>query len=283
MSHEQSDEMEAEASKKRQKENVTPPSQIRSTKTQRQEEEKEDDQAQENEDGPAEKQEIATRRALFPPTEETGYKTYYTKANQRGKEPRWKPQKATIEERAMQAATPQTAKKQPASSSNQTNELSQQLESQIQEAKATMAKMQDSMSTGDHPPYIQEMQQQLLNLQENVRKLEDNTKHLKNDIKDVDILAQYVHDTVYAQQQREVARQTVAKGWPQEFGDGDRDRVINWYTAKAGVENLYKTTHGRYMYGRYKSSPITINIGMKTGQSRHSRTTYTSATTNTTQ
>ena len=38
----------------------------------------------------------------------------------------------------------------------------------------------------------------------------------------------------------------------------ERDAVISWYTQKAGVANQFATTHGRYMYGRYKPSPATI-------------------------
>jgi len=38
----------------------------------------------------------------------------------------------------------------------------------------------------------------------------------------------------------------------------ERDAVISWYTQKAGVANQFATTHRRYMYGRYKPSPVTI-------------------------
>ena len=109
----------------------------------------------------------------------------------------------------------------------------------------------------DEPQYIQEMQQQLLSLQENVKKLEKNTENLRRDHTDVDILTQHMHDTLYTQQQRDAARQTVAKGWPKDFSE-EWDAVIKWYMEKANVDNYYTTTHGRCMHGRYKRSQITI-------------------------
>ena len=76
------------------------------------------------------------------------------------------------------------------------------------------------------------------------------TEELNNDIRYVDILTQHVHDNFYSQQQREAAKQTVAKGWPQELTEAERDNVINWYVQKAGVEGHCTTTHGKYMNGR---------------------------------
>lgn len=97
--------------------------------------------------------EETAKRELFPsaPAE---YRTFYTKEQNRGQEPRWKQQLASIEERTMQASTPQTAKKQ-SSSRKEIQELSQQLEEQILEAKATMTKMQvmqESAKVSDQPP-----------------------------------------------------------------------------------------------------------------------------------
>lgn len=175
----------------------------------------------------------------------------------------------------MQASTPQTAKKQ-SSSRKEIQELSQQLEEQILEAKATMTKMQvmqESAKVSDQPPYIQEMQQQLVDLQERVRKLEQHTERMQRNITDVDILTQHLHDAVYNQQQREAARQTVAKGWPQDFTDEERDQVISWYMEKAGVDSKYTTSHGRYMHGRYKRSPVTI-IHWQAGWAKHTSETY---------
>lgn len=94
------------------------------------------------------------------------------------------------------------------------------------------------------------MQQQLVDLQESVRKLEQLTERMQRNITDVDILTQHVHDAVYNQQQREAARQTVAKGWPQDFTDEERHQVISWYMEKTGVDSKYTTSHGRYMHGR---------------------------------
>ena len=250
MSGAKSSEMDLEAEgRKRQKEEQTPSSMERQTKTKKGEEEK-DEQKEEQED--IEK----TSRELFPTTP-SAYKTFYTKEHSKGKEPRWKPQQANIEERSMQAKTPHTAKKENASSSEATD-LSKQLTEQIREAQETMAKMQAAMENNSQPPFVQEMQQHILNLQQNMKEVQQQTKDLSNDIRDVDILTQHVHDTLYSQQQREAAKQTVAKGWPQHFTDEERDNVISWYVQKAGVGGHYSTTHGRYVHGRYRGSPVTI-------------------------
>ena len=120
------------------------------------------------------------------------------------------------------------------------------------------------------------MQQQLLSLQENVQKLQ-------RDLTDVDILTQHVHDTLYTQQQRDAARQTVAKGWPKDFSDEARDAVIKWCMEKANVDNYYTTTHGRYMHGRCKRSQITIIHWKEDWAKQTLKTTSTSGTTNATQ
>ena len=217
----------------------------RQTKTKKGEEEK-DEQKEEQED--IEK----TSRELFPTTP-SAYKTFYTKEHSKG----WKPQQANIEERSMQVKTPHTAKKE-AASSNEATDPSKQLTEQIREAQETMAKMQAAMENNSQPPFVQEMQQHILNLQQNMKEVQQHTEDLSNDIRDVDILTQHVHDTLYSQQQREAAKQTVAKGWPQHFTDEKRDNVISWYVQKAGVEGHYSTTHGRYVHGRYRGSPVTI-------------------------
>ena len=87
----------------------------------------------------------------------------------------------------MHASTPHTAKKQ-AGSTNTAEDLSKTLEIQIQEAKQTMAKREESMTSQGQPQYIQEMQQQLLSLQGNVQKLENNMENFRRDLTDVDIL-----------------------------------------------------------------------------------------------
>ena len=244
MSHATSSEMAIDESKKRQKEETTPNSMTRQPKNKKKEDEKKDGDN--------------TRKELFPEKEaDSTYKTYYKKENLRKKEPRWNQHLATIEERTMQASTPHTAKKQ-AASTNTDEDLSKTLQTQIQEAKQTMARIQESMTSQEQPQYIQEMQQQLRSLQENVQKLEKSTENLRRELTDVDILTQHVHDTLYTQQQRDAARQTVAKGWPKDFSDEERDAVIKWYMEKANVDNHYTTTHGRYMHGRYKRSQITI-------------------------
>ena len=146
MSGAKSSEMDLEAEgRKRQKEEQTPSSMERQTKTKKGEEEK-DEQKEEQED--IEK----TSRELFPTTP-SAYKTFYTKEHSKGKEPRWKPQQANIEERSTQAKTPHTAKKETASS-NEGTDLSKQLTEQIREAQETMAKMQAAMENNSQPPFV---------------------------------------------------------------------------------------------------------------------------------
>lgn len=50
----------------------------------------------------------------------------------------------------------------------------------------------------------------------------------------------------------------MAKGWPQEFTDEERDNVIKWYLPKAGVDSQRTATHGKYVHGSYRRSPVTI-------------------------
>ena len=266
MSGAQSSEMHLEAeAKKRQKEDRTPLPMERQAKTKKNAEQapKENDSTERDLEN--------TTRELFPATP-TSYKSFYTKEHKTGKEPRWKQQQATIEERTMQAKTPQTAKKQ-TDSSNDATDLSKQLAEQIQEAQATMAKMQAAMDSTEQPPYVHEMQQQILNLQQSLQDMQKQSEDLGNDIRDVDILTQHVHDALYLQQQREVAKQTVAKGWPKEFTDEERDNVISWYLRRAGVEENCTTTHGRYMHGRYRQSPVTI-LHWKSESAKHAFETH---------
>ena len=87
-----------------------------------------------------------------------------------------------------------------------------------------MEKMQQTMANPEQPPYIQEMQQPMMNLQQSVEELEKQTTDLTHNIQDVDILTQHVHETLFTQQKRETAKQTAAKGWPKEFTDAERER-----------------------------------------------------------
>ena len=141
----------------------------RQTKTKKGEEEK-DEQKEEQEDIER------TSRELFPTTP-SAYKTFYTKEHSKGKEPRWKPQQANIEERSMQAKTPHTAKKETASS-NEATDLSKPLTEQIREAQETMAKMQAAMENNSQPPFVQEMQQHILNLQQSMKEVQQHTEDL---------------------------------------------------------------------------------------------------------
>ena len=118
MSQANSSAMDAEAEvKKRQNEDTTPPSMSRQPKTKR------------NDEGNEAEKKDQTQRELFP-AQPSSYKTYYTKEHQKGKEPRWKQQQATVEERTLQAQTPQTAKK-PATASKEATDLNRQLAEQI--------------------------------------------------------------------------------------------------------------------------------------------------------
>ena len=60
---------------------------------------------------------------------------------------------------------------------------------------------------------IQEMQQhtQEVNLRQSVQELEQQTTDLRHNTEDVDILTQHVHKTLFAQQKKEAAKQTVAQ------------------------------------------------------------------------
>ena len=234
-------DVDMEESKKRQHEDKTPTSQRRQPRSKKEED----------------VEEAIPRKELFPTEARSSYVTFYSKEHRKGKEPRWKQQMASIEERTMQAATPHTAKKH-APNPAAAEEVSKQLEHQITQAKHTMDRMQQSMANTEQPPYIQETQQQTIALQQSVQELEKQAKDIRHNIQDVDILTQHVHDTLLTQQKREAAKQTVAKGWPKDFTDAEREDVISWYAEKAGVASQLTTTHGRYMYGRYKPSPITI-------------------------
>ena len=181
-------------------------------------------------------------------------------------------QMETAKERTMQASTPHTAKKHP-TNTEEAEKLSKQLEEQMQEAKQMMTTMHDSMARTGQQPFVQELQQQVLNLQQSVQKLEQHSADLRADVKDVDILTQHVHQALYAQQQREAAKQTIAKGWPHHFSDDERNKVVQWYAEKAGVADQYYTSNGRYMYGRYKRSPITI-MHWKDEWAKHTFETY---------
>jgi hypothetical protein len=249
------DENEAnEAEAKKRSKDVTPASASRLTK-------------QPKTRGTDETHEKDARRTLFksPPEAKpeeqalTEYRTFYNKdtVKQKGTDERWKRQQASVEERSMQAATPATAKKKP-TVSTKAQTLSKKMDTQLQQAQSMMDKMQKALAEQDHPPYIAEMQQQMQSMQETMGQLEEITTNLRQDVTDVEIMANYVHDTLYKQQQQEVALQTVAKGWPTAFSDSERDSVISWYADKAGVANHFTTTHGRYTYGKYKKSPITI-------------------------
>ena len=253
---------EIEESKKRQKEDHTPASMSRQSKNQRGNEKKEKETEKDDH----------IQKELFPASSASTYMTFYSKEHKRGKEPRWKQQLASVEERNMQASTPHTAKKQ-GPNTDEAKILSKQLDEQMQEAKRIMTTMQDSMGSSAQQPFVQEIQQQVMNLQQSVQQLEKYTDDLRAEIKDVDILTQHVHQSLHTQQQREAAKQTVAKGWPQHLTDEERNRVIHWYMEKAGVANQYSTSNGRYMHGKYKRSPITI-IHWKEEWAKHSFETY---------
>ena len=121
------------------------------------------------------------------------------------------------------------------------------------------------------------MQQHILNLQQNMKEVQQHTEDLSNDIRDVDILTQHVHDTLYSQQQREAAKQTVAKGWPQHFTDEERDNVISWYVQKATAQHMADTCTADT-----EDHQLPSFIGTVHGQSSNLRHTFTSATTNNT-
>ena len=144
--------------KKRQNEDTTPPSMSRQPKTKR------------NDEGNEAEKKDQTQRELFP-AQPSSYKIYYTKEHQKGKEPRWKQQQATVEERILQAQTPQTAKK-PATASKEATDLNRQLAEQIAVAQQTLNKMQQNMESTQLPPYVHEMQQQIIDLQQNLQHLE---------------------------------------------------------------------------------------------------------------
>ena len=239
------DENEAnEAEAKKRSKDVTPASASRLTK-------------QPKTRGTDETHEKDARRTLF-------------KSPPDAKRERWKRQQASVEERSMQAATPATAKKKP-TVSTKAQTLSKKMDTQLQQAQSMMDKMQKALAEQDHPPYIAEMQQQMQSTQETMGQLEEITTNLRQDVTDVEMMANYVHDTLYKQQQQEVALQTVAKGWPTAFSDSERDSVISWYADKAGVANHFTTTHGRYTYGKYN--------GKQNGPKTLLRPTFTSTTT----
>ena len=190
-------------------------------------------------------QEKPTRRTLFEASEEakkeekamTEYKTFYNRdtVKQKGKEDRWKRQEASLEERSMQAATPSTAKKK-TTVPTKAQALSKKMDEQLEQARSMMDKMQQALAEQDHPPYIAEMQQQMQSMQDTMTHLEQITTNLRQDITDVEIMANYVHDTLYTQQQKDASIQTVAKGWPTNFSESERDSVIQWYAEKQASE-----------------------------------------------
>ena len=274
MSGAKSSEMDLEAEgRKRQKEEQTPSSMERQTKTKKGEEEK-DEQKEEQEDIER------TSRELFPTTP-SAYKTFYTKEHSKGKEPRWKPQQANIEERSMQAKTPHTAKKETASS-NEATDLSKQLTEQIREAQETMAKMQAAMENNSQPPFVQEMQQHILNLQQNMKEVQQHNRGFSNDIRDVDILTQHVHDTLYSQQQREAAKQT----WQKDGRNTLQMRSVTTSSAGMCKKLESKDTTAQHMADTCTADTedhqLPSFIGTVHGQSSNLRHTFTSATTNNT-
>ena len=195
------DENEAnEAEAKKRSKDVTPASASRLTK-------------QPKTRGTDETHEKDARRTLFksPPDAKreeqalTEYRTSYNKdtVKQKGTDERWKRQQASVEERSMQAATPATAKKKP-TVSTKAKTLSKKMDTQLQQAQSMMDKMQKALAEQDHPPYIAEMQQQMQSTQETMGQLEEITTNLRQDVTDVEMMANYVHDTLYKQQQQEV-------------------------------------------------------------------------------
>lgn len=128
--HATSSEMAIDESKTRQKAGTPPNPLTRQPKNKKKEEDR-------RKDGDN------TRKDFFPEKEaDSTYKTYYKKENLR-----------KIEERTMQASAPHTTKKQ-AASTNTAEDLSKTLEIQIQEAKQTMAKIEESMTSQEQPQYI---------------------------------------------------------------------------------------------------------------------------------
>ena len=187
------------------------------------------------------------------------YKTYYGQsADKTNKpDPRWKHRKETMEERSTQAAIPQTAKKAkdvPVSSA----ELTGKMEEQLKIATEVLGKMVSEISGEAPPPYIRDMQQQLVDMSENMKQLEKINEDVQYDMRDLEIFTASAHQALYRQQQQAAALQTVVKPWPTDFTDDDRDNVIQYYAAAAEVEKLMSTTHGKTVYGRYMQSPVSI-------------------------
>ena len=142
------EEAETEDSKKRQKEDSTPASMSRQPKNPRSDDKEEKEKEEDKH----------TQRELFPASAPSAYKTFYTKEHAKGKDPRWKQQLASVEERTMQASTPHTAKKHP-TNTEEAETLSKQLQEQMQEAKHMMTTMHDSMARTGQQPFVQELQQ----------------------------------------------------------------------------------------------------------------------------
>lgn len=76
------------------------------------------------------------------------------------------------------------------------------MDEQLEQARSMMDKMQQALAEQDHPPYIAEMQQQMQSMQDTMTHLEQITTNMRQDITDVEIMANYVHDTLYTAERR---------------------------------------------------------------------------------
>ena len=185
------------------------------------------------EEGDFEYMEEARKHVFQDKPREGKWRTCYGKSADKAKaaDPRWKRQKETTEESNMQAETPQTARK-PKQTSAASTELTNKMEQQLRRANEVLEQMVNRMSGHEPPPYIKDMQQQLVNMQENMTQTERINQEINDDLHELEVLTAHTHQTLYRQQEQAAQLQTVVKPWPSEFADEDRDYVIKYYARK---------------------------------------------------
>ena len=274
------DENEAnEAEAKKRSKDVTPASASRLTK-------------QPKTRGTDETHEKDARRTLFksPPDAKreeqalTEYRTFYNKdtVKQKGTDERWKRQQASVEERSMQAATPATAKKKP-TVSTKAQTLSKKMDTQLQQAQSNdgqNAERHLQSKTIHHTS--QKCSSRCKSMQETMGQLEEITTNLRQDVTDVEIMANYVHDTLYKQQQQEVVssatnrRQGLANSILRQR-EGQCDQLV------CRQSRCRKTTSppptGDTPTANTRSHPSQSYTGKQNGPKTLLRPTFTSTTT----
>ena len=137
----------------------------------------------------------ATKHVLFQEDENepSSCRAYYWKfAKERAPDKRWKQQIANMEERAMQATTPKIAKKPKVAASSAT-ELFQKMEAQLQKANEVLEKMVDTVNGDNPPPYIRDVQQQLINMQNSMKDMERMHEDSQYDLQDLEASAANTH------------------------------------------------------------------------------------------